>query len=1035
MIRVFNANDRDFTSNGNAVIVPIKAKVKNNLNGDFYLDLTCESRFYDYLTQGDIIVAPTPQGEQAFRIGNSLQRKGERITLKANHVYYDSLNYVIADSYAFELTCKQALNHFNNATDNKSPFTMDSNINTVNNFRCVRKSLNEAIATVIERWGGYLVRDNWKVSVLQSIGKDYGITIKYAKNLTELTASYDFSGVCTKLLPVGRDGILLPELYVYANKQYEIPYTKVLSIDQDLNEKDFPSEEAYTQAVIADLRIKAQKIVNSSCYPVVTYTLKGKPELIQDIGDIIQVKDERIGVNITTQVIGYEWDILTKEYSSLTFGNFGNSLNDLVGKVNDKTKATVNEAVGEFKGDMKDSINKIYDLLQNSYVYYRGYDILLLDKIPASTAVNILRFSNNGISVSNTGINGTYSTVYDLNTKALSVPTLYLNGSNLQTTINNLQTAIANKQDKLIAGENITIERNKISAKYTGLQWWKETPTKLYRDGTKEGSSGLANYLKPSTNEVGNWQNGNGWFRCMVTRLKGNVRNVIMGYSINNADRHPIITYASTEPLDFEWGWSNNTFNPPYGVTTWADKDTYPIPREGYDHYFGWSMGTVTYEGKTWYILLIDTYTWAGGTSMSSVDGIESFIHFWENNPQSLGLTLLQTAQAVPYTTVRTEIGTEDYAFKYGSSDKTYASIDTDGNAVFKELTTDAGTLTDQMEAKQDNLIAGANIQIGADGKTISATNTTYEEFDGSNAGLVPAVETQSGKVLSDDGTWVEGGTHVEANPSDSATSTLLKLKVDGTTYEISGGGGGGSFIGLTKSQYDALPTSEKEDTSKLYLVQEGGGVPTVEDLIMTSNDWSIYREGSMTITWNNDEIVFDWRGGLSIGGNIVKKVAIPANASKIKFKITTGSSYSTTIDRFRVFIGVRTTYQTGVIMPYYSINDWLAKTDFYTNNAVWEGELDLSSVNVDTYLYITAHGWDATVNYLEVVIPSSAEITRHTYWNNAKWSQWASNRITYGTTTPTGDANDGDLYILLDSNNSKQGEYLYMNNAWAQIE
>jgi hypothetical protein len=298
-------------------------------------------------------------------------------------------------------------------------------------------------------------------------------------------------------------------------------------------------------------------------------------------------------------------------------------------------------------------------------------------------------------------------------------------------------------------------------------------------------------------------------------------------------------------------------------------------------------------------------------------------------------------------------------------------------------------------------------------------------------------VQTQSGKFLKDDGSWADagGGTEVEANPSGSATSTLTKLRIDDTIYGISGGGGGGSFVGLTKSEYDALPVSEKEDTSKLYLVQEGGGIPVVEDLIMTSDDWSMYREGSMTINWVNSEIVFDWRGGSNIGGNIVKKVAIPANASKIRFKITTGSSYTTTVDKFRVFIGVRTTYQTGVILPYTNITDWLAKTDFYTNNAVWEGELDLSSVNVDTYLYVTAHGWDATVNYLEVVIPSSAEVTRHTYWNNAKWAQWASNRITYGTTIPTGDANDGDLYILLDSNNSKQGEYLYMNNAWVQIE
>ena len=96
MIRVFNSTDRDFTSNGNAVLVPIKARVKNNINGDFYLELTTESRFYKYLNQGNIIIAPTPQGEQAFRIDNQLSRKGDRITIKAKHVFYDSENFKAA---------------------------------------------------------------------------------------------------------------------------------------------------------------------------------------------------------------------------------------------------------------------------------------------------------------------------------------------------------------------------------------------------------------------------------------------------------------------------------------------------------------------------------------------------------------------------------------------------------------------------------------------------------------------------------------------------------------------------------------------------------------------------------------------------------------------------------------------------------------------------------------------------------------------------------------------------------------------------
>ena len=59
-----------------------------------------------------------------------------------------------------------------------------------------------------------------------------------------------------------------------------------------------------------------------------------------------------------------------------------------------------------------------------------------------------------------------------------------------------------------------------------------------------------------------------------------------------------------------------------------------------------------------------------------------------------------------------------------------------------------------QIGGKQDKLTAGQNIQIAADGKTISATDTTYNEFAGSAAGLVPSVQTQANKFLRDDGTW-----------------------------------------------------------------------------------------------------------------------------------------------------------------------------------------------------------------------------------------------------------------------------------------
>ena len=42
---------------------------------------------------------------------------------------------------------------------------------------------------------------------------------------------------------------------------------------------------------------------------------------------------------------------------------------------------------------------------------------------------------------------------------------------------------------------------------------------------------------------------------------------------------------------------------------------------------------------------------------------------------------------------------------------------------------------------------------------------------------------------------------------------------------------------------------------------------------------------------------------------------------------------------------------------------------------------------------------------------------------------------ITYGYTNPTGSASDGALYILLNQNNTKRGEYLYITNVWVLID
>ena len=423
MIRAFNATDKLYNTNGEVVIAAIKARVKNSDNGDYYLELTCGTEYNEYIQANNIIVAPTPRGDQAFRI-RTVTKKSKRLEAKAWHVFYDSQNYLIADSYAVNMNCNAALNHFNAATDNPSPFTMSSNINIINSYRCVRTSLAECISTVIERWGGHLVRDNWNISLLSDIGVDNGITIEYKKNLKELTASYDWGGVCTKIMPVGKDGILLDELYLYSDIQYDIPYTKSISFDQDIDEEDYKDssgeldEAAYTAALKNDLRAQAVNYLKNSSIPVVNYTLKGNPEKVTDIGDTIEVIDERIGVKILTEVIAYEYDAITKRYVNLEFGNFTNTLSDLLNNISGSTNEQVSNAVISLTSELSDAIadaqSKIWNALSSSYCIYEGDKILIVDKIPASRATNVIMINSAGIGFSNTGINGNFTTAWTI---------------------------------------------------------------------------------------------------------------------------------------------------------------------------------------------------------------------------------------------------------------------------------------------------------------------------------------------------------------------------------------------------------------------------------------------------------------------------------------------------------------------------------------------------------------------------------------------------------------------------------------------
>lgn len=424
MIKVFGKTDKIFSSNGDAVLHPLKAKVRKEDNGAYYLDVETGFEYIDYLVEGNIIVANTPQGDQAFRITNP-QKTRTKVTFRAWHVFYDSENYFILDSYVVDKNCNDALDHLNSATDQQSPFTTISDIDVQDSYRCVRKSLYEAVQTVLERWGGHLVRDNYTIGIRYSIGQDNGVTVRYGKNLKEITCEENWDNVVTKLCPVGKDGLLLPEIYVISDTQYSIPYTKTVSFTQDqVNEDDYKDgegvldEDAYHQALIIDLRQQAEEYLDVHSVPDVNYTIKANIEKITDVGDTIEVIDERLGINLLTHVIAFDYDCILEKYTEIEFGNFKKTLSGLVSNITSSTQEIVKDETNNIQitlnDDLQAATDKIWNVLGDSYVIYDGDKILVLDSLPKESARNVIMINNGGIGFSSTGINGTFNSAWTI---------------------------------------------------------------------------------------------------------------------------------------------------------------------------------------------------------------------------------------------------------------------------------------------------------------------------------------------------------------------------------------------------------------------------------------------------------------------------------------------------------------------------------------------------------------------------------------------------------------------------------------------
>lgn len=395
-MRVFNPSDTIFTSQGEKAVCPITC-VEHREISDWYVECKFPLDCLDYIKQDYILIVETKEkNEQPFRINNI--EVGNTILCKAYHVGYDTKNYAVELSTVVNGNCNACLVELKtNIEPISTPFVFSSDINLLRSFSVTNVSLYEALGQIASAYAGTLDFDGWNVYILNSIGQDRGISIEYGKNLENAIVKEDWGNVVTKIKPIGNNGIVLTPEWLTADVTYDKPYTKIITFDTDSVENlEFVAQLYLDRFKLPRINYSVKSTLSKNGIAQIFVNKHGQLEAYTHeqlsefshaqinstsnsvyfgIGDTIMVKARQF--EVTTDVISYDYNCLTKYVIGIEFGNYRptvkNFFTELKSTIEENTTKKVQVKIDQITGDFTIAINNYNNgLLQGTYYNFDG---------------------------------------------------------------------------------------------------------------------------------------------------------------------------------------------------------------------------------------------------------------------------------------------------------------------------------------------------------------------------------------------------------------------------------------------------------------------------------------------------------------------------------------------------------------------------------------------------------------------------------------------------------------------------------------
>lgn len=404
----------------------MSCKVTQELNGQYELELhyPVEGIHYGEIALRAILRATVgPDGKlQPFRVYRIVPGMNGTAAIYARHIAYDLGGYVVSPFTAADAPSAVAAIKIH-AMPTGFPFALTTDKTTVATMAVTVPSsawglLGGQQGSLLDVYGGEYEFDEWAVRLLTRRGADRGVSVRYGKNLTDLTQDASCANCYTGVVPYWRgNDVTVTAAPVYAEGDFG--YTRLMPLDLSSSFEQQPTQ-AQLQAAAASY-IKQNRLGVPAVSWDVKLALLAQSSGYEDVasleqiylGDTVGVYFHRLGVDAKARVNKIVWDCLLERYDSVALGsvkaNIAATIAGQQKEIDAKPSASLVEKISASLTAALLGANGGSVRLLDTNGDGEPDELYIADDPDPTRAKKVWRFNYEGWAASNTGYNGPYT--------------------------------------------------------------------------------------------------------------------------------------------------------------------------------------------------------------------------------------------------------------------------------------------------------------------------------------------------------------------------------------------------------------------------------------------------------------------------------------------------------------------------------------------------------------------------------------------------------------------------------------------------